>query len=89
MFVDRLVQKEGIRQRLTDSIELAAKLAGGLVKISPLEGEDILFSEKFACPTCGTTYPGDRAPPVLVQQPGRAPAPPATASAPRCSSTPT
>jgi excinuclease ABC subunit A len=57
IFIDRLVQKEGIRQRLTDSIELAAKLTGGLVKISPLEGEDILFSEKFACPTCGTTFP--------------------------------
>jgi excinuclease ABC subunit A len=57
VFIDRLVQKEGIRQRLTDSVELAAKLTGGLVKISPLEGEDILFSEKFACPTCGTTFP--------------------------------
>jgi excinuclease ABC subunit A len=45
VFIDRLVQKEGIRQRLTDSIELASKLADGLVKISPLEGEDILFSE--------------------------------------------
>ncbi len=57
VFIDRLVQKDGIRQRLTDSIELATKLTGGLVKISPLEGEDILFSEKFACPTCGTTFP--------------------------------
>ena len=57
VFIDRLVQKDGIRQRLTDSIELAAKLADGLVKISPLEGDDLLFSEKFACPTCGTTYP--------------------------------
>jgi excinuclease ABC subunit A len=57
VFVDRLVRKEGIRQRLTESMELAAKLSGGLVKISPLEGEDILFSEKFACPTCGVSYP--------------------------------
>jgi excinuclease ABC subunit A len=57
VFIDRLVNKDGIRQRLTDSIELAAKLSDGLVKISPLEGEDILFSEKFACPTCGTTFP--------------------------------
>jgi excinuclease ABC subunit A len=38
-------------------MELAAKLSGGLVKISPLEGEDLLFSEKFACPTCGVSYP--------------------------------
>jgi excinuclease ABC subunit A len=57
VFVDRLVRKDGIRQRLTESMELAAKLAGGLVKISPLEGEDVLFSEKFACPTCGISYP--------------------------------
>src|SRR5215831_15000724 len=57
VFVDRLVRKDGIRQRLTDSVELAAKLAGGVVKISPLEGEDMLFSEKFACSTCGISYP--------------------------------
>jgi excinuclease ABC subunit A len=57
VFVDRLVKKDGIRQRLTDSIELAAKLADGIVKITPLEGDDLLFSEKFACTTCGVTYP--------------------------------
>jgi excinuclease ABC subunit A len=57
VFVDRLVRKDGIRQRLAESLELAAKLTGGLVKISPLEGEDLLFSEKFACPTCGVSYP--------------------------------
>ena len=57
VFVDRLVKKDGIRQRLTDSIELAAKLTEGVVKISPLEGEDLLFSEKFACTTCGISYP--------------------------------
>ena len=57
MFVDRLVNKDGIRQRLTDSIELAAKLTGGIVKISPLEGDDLIFSERFACPTCGISYP--------------------------------
>jgi excinuclease ABC subunit A len=57
VFVDRLVRKDGIQQRLTDSIELAAKLAVGVVKISPLEGEDLLFSEKFACTTCGISYP--------------------------------
>ena len=51
------MKKDGIRQRLTDSIELAAKLADGIVKISPLEGDDLLFSEKFACTTCGISYP--------------------------------
>jgi len=57
VFIDRLVNKDGIRQRLAESMEMAAKLADGLVKISPLEGEDMLFSEKFACPSCGVSYP--------------------------------
>ncbi|HTA19244.1 MAG TPA: excinuclease ABC subunit UvrA, partial [Polyangia bacterium] len=57
VFVDRLVRKDGIRQRLTDSVELAAKLTGGIVMVSPLEGDDMLFSEKFACTNCGISYP--------------------------------
>src|SRR5215470_15548585 len=57
VFVDRLVRKDGIRQRLTDSMELALALAAGLVKISPLEGEDLIFSERFACIVCGITFP--------------------------------
>ncbi len=57
VYVDRLVKKEGIRQRLTDSVELALKLADGVVKISPLEGDDLVFSDKFACITCGISYP--------------------------------
>jgi excinuclease ABC subunit A len=57
VFVDRLVRKDGIAQRLTDSVELALHLAAGVVKISPLEGEDLVFSERFACIVCGITYP--------------------------------
>jgi excinuclease ABC subunit A len=57
VFVDRLVLKADLRQRLTDSVELCCKLAEGLCKIAPLEGEDILFSEKFACIECGISYP--------------------------------
>jgi excinuclease ABC subunit A len=57
VYVDRLVRKEGVEQRLTDSVELALKLADGIVKLSPLEGEDMLFSEKFACIQCGISYP--------------------------------
>jgi excinuclease ABC subunit A len=57
VYVDRLVLKPDLRQRLTDSVELCCKLAEGLVKIAPLEGEDILFSEKFACIECGISYP--------------------------------
>jgi excinuclease ABC subunit A len=60
VYVDRLVIKhplDQIRQRVSDSVELACKLAEGVVKISPLDGNDLVFSEKFACITCGTSYP--------------------------------
>jgi excinuclease ABC subunit A len=51
--IDRLVVKADIRSRLADSIEAALKLAEGLVIINVIDGEDILFSEKFACVDCG------------------------------------
>ena len=51
--VDRIIIKEGVEGRLADSIETALKLAEGLVVINIIDGEDILFSEKFACPECG------------------------------------
>ena len=51
--VDRIILKEGIEGRLTDSLETALKLAEGLVIVNVIGGEDILFSEKFACPECG------------------------------------
>ncbi|MBE6052706.1 MAG: excinuclease ABC subunit UvrA [Clostridium sartagoforme] len=51
--VDRIVIKEGVEGRLSDSIETALKLADGLVLINVIDGEDILYSEKFACPECG------------------------------------
>ena len=54
--VDRLVIKADIRQRLADSLELALKLAKGLVTISVIAGEDYVFSEKFACPDCGFSF---------------------------------
>ena len=50
--VDRLVIKEGIRKRLTDSLETALKLADGLVVIEK-DGEEELFSVNYACPDCG------------------------------------
>ncbi|MDI6852550.1 MAG: excinuclease ABC subunit UvrA [Deltaproteobacteria bacterium] len=55
--VDRLVIKEDLAARLTDSLELALKLAEGLVKIAVAGGEEILFSEKFACDVCGVSLP--------------------------------
>lgn len=54
--IDRLVNKPGIRQRLADSVELALKMAKGLVTISVIDGEDFIFSEKFACPDCGFSF---------------------------------
>ncbi len=57
VFIDRLVRKAGIEQRLSESIELAAKLSGGLVKVSPLEVDDLLLSQRFACPDCGVGIP--------------------------------
>ena len=51
--VDRIIIKEGIEGRLSDSIETALKLAEGLVLVNVIGEDDILFSEKFACPDCG------------------------------------
>ncbi len=53
IIVDRLVIKESIRSRLSDSIETASKLAGGLVLVSVDGEEDILFSQSYACPEHG------------------------------------
>ena len=55
--VDRLVLKPDLRQRLTQSVETAAALADGLVAVDVIEGESMLFSEKFACPEHGVSLP--------------------------------
>ena len=51
--VDRIIIKEGIEGRLTESIEASLRLAEGLVIVSVIDGEEHLFSENFACPDCG------------------------------------
>ena len=51
--VDRLVLKEEIRSRLTDSLETAVALSGGLAIIDVIDGEEILFSQNYACPEHG------------------------------------
>jgi len=51
--VDRLVIKEGIEQRLADSLENALKLANGLVIISVENENEFILSENFACEDCG------------------------------------
>ena len=55
--VDRLVLKPDLRQRLTQSVETAAALADGLVAVDVIDGEGMLFSEKFACPEHGVSLP--------------------------------
>jgi excinuclease ABC subunit A len=55
--VDRLVMKPDLRTRLTQSIETAAALADGLVVIDVLDGEPMVFSERFACPEHGVSLP--------------------------------
>ena len=57
VIVDRLVMKPDLRQRLTQSIETATALAEGLVTIDVIDGDDMLFSENFACPEHGVSLP--------------------------------
>lgn len=53
IIVDRLVVKEGIERRLTDSLENVLKLTDGLVVIDIIGGETLTFSQSFSCPDCG------------------------------------
>ena len=54
--VDRIVLKDGINTRLTDSLETALKIGDGLV-IADFSGEEELFSTQYACPNCGASVP--------------------------------
>lgn len=51
--VDRLLIKEGVKERLTESVKTALKLTDGAVLISIIDGEEDLYSEKMACINCG------------------------------------
>ncbi len=55
--VDRLVVKEGMERRLTDSVENALALADGQLQVDVIGGELLQFSQNFACPECGTSIP--------------------------------
>ena len=55
--IDRLVLKDGIEKRLTDSVETALKLSGGIVTISVVDGEEYTFSENYACPDHDVSMP--------------------------------
>ena len=53
--VDRLVMKEDIKSRLSDSIEVAGNLSGGLILIDVIDGEELSFSQNYACPEHGVS----------------------------------
>jgi len=57
LIIDRLIIKDGIRSRLYESIEHAAKLASGKVLIDVVGQEEFLMSEKYACPDCDFSLP--------------------------------
>src|ERR1700747_1900857 len=55
--IDRLLVKPGIEHRLELSVALAMKLAGGLVQVAVVGGEEQLYSARLACPDCGINVP--------------------------------
>ncbi|MFH1135028.1 MAG: excinuclease ABC subunit UvrA [Pseudomonadota bacterium] len=55
--VDRLVVKDGVARRLTDSVELALRTSEGQVLVEVVGREEMFFSERFACDQCGISYP--------------------------------
>jgi excinuclease ABC subunit A len=57
LVVDRLVLREGIKNRITESVELALRYGEGVVKVAIEGGKEFVFSERFACLECGVSYP--------------------------------
>ena len=55
--IDRMSVREGIQQRLGDSVETALKLADGVMEVQVIGGETKVYSEKFSCPDCGISLP--------------------------------
>lgn len=55
--VDRLVVREGVQQRLADSLETALQLGQGVVLVQVVDGEELMFSQNFACVDCGISLP--------------------------------
>ncbi len=55
--IDRLIIRDNITQRLTDSLETAISLTGDLVLVEVIGGDTMSFSQNFACPDCGVSLP--------------------------------
>ncbi|TGC08516.1 excinuclease ABC subunit UvrA [Methanolobus halotolerans] len=56
ILVDRLVIKEGVEERLADSVETALGKSGGTLTVQAIDGEELTFSEKLACPECSIGF---------------------------------
>ena len=54
--IDRLVRKEGIERRVTESLETALQLADGMALVDIIDGPSLTFSQHFACPVCGLSF---------------------------------
>ncbi len=81
--VDRFKVRADLQQRLAESFETALKLADGIALVAPMEdeeGEELIFSARFACPICGHSI-SELEPKLFSFNNPAAPAPPATASA--------
>lgn len=57
LIIDRLVIREGLRNRLADSVELALRMGDGVIYVTLPEEKELVFSENLACITCGISYP--------------------------------
>jgi excinuclease ABC subunit A len=57
LVVDRILMREGVKNRITESVELALRYGDGVVRIGVDEGEGLVFSERFACLECNVSYP--------------------------------
>ena len=55
ILVDRLIVEPSMKERISESVELAMKLGDGLIIVHELNGEDHIFSENFACPKCNVS----------------------------------
>ena len=56
VIIDRITIRDGIERRLFEAVELALHKAGGIIKVET-EKDTLIFSERFACPDCGISYP--------------------------------
>jgi excinuclease ABC subunit A len=57
LVVDRIVLREGVKNRITESVELALRYGEGVVQVAIEGGNELVFSERFACLECGVSYP--------------------------------